>query len=175
MVSTDSVQPARTEPADAIAERLNDPAVAASLVTLLDNADLISTLVLGLSGLIARSETIMDSVVDGLEDFRASNGFRPAGAPSLADLSTVTSELVEAAPALRSVLNSAMTRPETIALLAMMSEAATEGVERARANDTRVKGALGAMRTLKEPEVQRGLGMMIEVARALGRRLDAAP
>lgn len=164
--------PARSaEPIDAIAERLNDPAVAASLVTLLDNAELLSTLVLGLSGLISRGEMIVDTVSEGLNDLRTANASRPEGSPSLADLRTISGELVEAAPALRLVLNSAMTEPATIELLSLVSEAAVEGAETARANETVVKGPFAALRTLKDPEVQRGLGMLVEISRALGRRL----
>lgn len=172
MTATDAVAPTRSaEPIDAVAERLNDPAVAASLVTLLDNAELLSTLVLGLSGFISRGEMIVDSLAEGLNDIRTVSASRPEGAPTLADLRTVTGELVEAAPALRQVLNSAMTQPATIDLLSMLSEAAVEGAETARRNRTEVKGPLGALKAMKEPEVQRGLGLLIEISRALGRRL----
>lgn len=49
------------EPIDAVLDRLNDPAVAAAMVTLLDNIDLLSTLVVGLAGFMDRGDTIMDS------------------------------------------------------------------------------------------------------------------
>lgn len=172
MTATETaVSPRSSEPIDAVAERLNDPAVAASLVTLLDNAELLSTLVLGLSGFISRGEMIVDSLAEGLNDIRAVNASRPDGTPTLADLRTATSELVEAAPALRQVLGSAMTQPATIDLLSMFSEAAVEGAEAARRNHTEVKGPFSALKAMKEPEVQRGLGLLIEISRALGRRL----
>lgn len=164
-----STEPA-TRPIDAVTQRLDDPAVAASLVTLLDNAELLSTLVLGLSGLIARSESIMDSVAEGVHDFRAAGGGRPEGAPSLAEMTQVARELSDAAPVLQAVLSSAMTRPETIELLSVVSEAATEGAAAARSTDARV-GTVGLMRALRDDDVQRGLGLVIEISRALGRRL----
>ncbi len=167
MTTTESAHP--SVPIDAITERLNDPAVAASLVTLLDNAELMSTLVLGLSGLVSRSETIMDSVAAGLHEFRGVA--RPAGVPSLAEITASGRQLVDAAPTLDRVFSSSMTRPETIDLLSMLSEAATEGAARAREAHTEVHGIRGAMKTLKDPDVQRGLGLMIEIARALGRRM----
>jgi uncharacterized protein YjgD (DUF1641 family) len=67
-----------------------------------------------------------------------------------------------------------MTKPETIALLSMLSDAATEGAEAARRNHTEIKGALGALRALKDDDVQRGLGLFVEIARALGRRMGTA-
>ena len=67
-----------------------------------------------------------------------------------------------------------MARPETVQLLSDVSDAATEGVARARANDTRVTGAFAALKTLKDPEVQRGLGVLVEISRSLGRRMGQA-
>lgn len=162
-------------PVDAVVERLNDPGVAASLVTLLDNSELLSTLVLGLSGLIERSETIMDSVADGVAEFKASGAaLRPEGTPSLAELGTVAGELTAAAPTLSAVLNSSMASPETIALLSLVADAADEGVSNARRNQTEVGGVIAAAKALKDPDVARGLGVVIEIARSLGRRMGAA-
>lgn len=160
------------QPIDAVAERLNDPAVAASLVTVLDNAELLSTLVLGLSGLMERGDMIMDAVAEGVNDFKAAGGAsKPDGAPSLAELGQMAGQLSTAAPALTRVTESAMVAPETIDLLAMLSEAATEGAANARANNTEVTGVFSAAKTLKDPEVQKGLGFIIEIARSLGRRM----
>ncbi|MFN3214999.1 MAG: DUF1641 domain-containing protein [Acidimicrobiales bacterium] len=171
MTATEAAVPTRpAEPIDAVAERLNDPAVAASLVTLLDNAELLSTLVLGLSGMVSRSEMIIDSFADGVGDLRAAAESRPEGAPSLSDLGAVAGELAAAAPALRQVLSSPMVSPATIDLLSLVSDAAVEGAETARRNETSIS-AFGALKALKEPEVQRGLGLLIEISRSLGRRL----
>ncbi len=166
---------ASSAPVDAVTERLNDPAVAASLVTLRDNAELLSTLVHGLSSLIERSDTIMESVAGGVQEFKASGAaIRPEGTPSLAELGSVAGELSAAAPALTNVLQSPMVQPETIELLGMVAEAATEGADRARTNRTEVAGAFAALRALKDPEVARGLGLVIEIARSLGRRMGTA-
>lgn len=63
------------QPVDAVTERLDDPAVAASLVARLDNVELLPTSVLGLSGLLERGDTIMDVVAEGVHDF-GPNTFR---------------------------------------------------------------------------------------------------
>jgi hypothetical protein len=165
-------EPSKAVPVDAVVERLNDPAVAAALVTLLDNAELLSTLVLGLGGVISRGELIMDAVAEGVNDFKASRGDAPAPQiPSLSEVSAITSELIAAGPALERVLNSKMVEADTIELLSTVSEAATEGVARARAEGTRVGGPISAVRAMRDDDVQRGLGVLIEISRALGRRL----
>ena len=161
------------QPVDAIAERLNDPAVAASLVTLLDNAELLSTLVLGLGGFVERGDLIMDAVADGVNEFKASGAaLAPEGMPSVAELSGLAGQLAGAAPLLTQLLDSAIVKPEMISLLNDVSEAATEGAENARKNETTVSGIRGTLKTLKDPEVAKGLGLLVEIARSLGRRMD---
>lgn len=170
MTTNDSAATAGTRaPIEAVAERLNDPGVAAALVTLLDNAELLSTLVLGLSGFVERGDMIMDAVAEGVQDFKAAS--KPEGAPSIAELGATAGALANTGPVLNELLSSAMVRPETIALLSEVSEAATEGVANAKANDTRVGGVRSLLATLRDDDVQRGLGMVVEISRALGRRM----
>ena len=159
------------EPVDAVLDRLNDPAVAASLVTLLDNAELLSTLVLGLSGFVERGDIIMDSVAESVNEFKGAAKGQGANLPPLSELSATAGMLAASAPALSRVLDSHMTSPETIDLLSTMSEAATEGAANAKTNDTKVDGPISAYRAMKDSDVQKGLGLMIEIARALGRRM----
>ena len=164
------------QPVDAVLERMNDPAIAASLVTLLDNAELISTLVLGLSGFIERGDVIMDAVAGSVAEFKASGGpLSDANElATLRDAAAVARQLAASAPLLAQILDSSMARPETVQLLSDVSDAATDGVARAQADDTRVTGAFAALKSLKDPDVQRGLGVLVEISRSLGRRLGQA-
>lgn len=160
------------EPIDAVTERLNDPAVAASLVTVLDNAELLSTLVLGLGGLVQRGDMIMDAVAEGVNDIRAASASQgDRGVPSLSELVAVASQLSAAAPLLQQVLDSKIASAETVEVLSLVSDAAAEGVENARRKDREITGVFSAAKTLRDPEVQRGLGLIVEIARALGRRM----
>ena len=111
-------------------------------------------------------------LADSVTEFKAARSAVAPGMPlpKLSDLVTVTQELTEAAPTLRSVLNSSMVRPETVELLSLLSEAATEGATRAQLSDTKVS-AIGAVKALRDDDVQRGLGLVIEIARSLGQKL----
>ncbi len=162
----------RVGPVDAVRERLDDPAVAASLVTLLDNAELLSTLVLGLAGFMERGDTIMEAVAEGVHDFKVASSAETRGVdlPSINELSTLAGQLGHATPLLGQLLDSPIARPETIGVLARLSEAASEGMTNADANGTTVSGAFGALRALKDPDVARGLGVFVEIARSLGKR-----
>ena len=56
----------------------------------------------------------------------------------------------------------------------MMLELFTQELSRSRAKDPPRVGFLGLMRALSEPEVERALGFLLELLRALGRALEEA-
>ena len=60
----------RQESLESLKARLDEPQVAAALSNLLDHADLLAVLLVGLDGLVSRSETIGDALADGVGDFR---------------------------------------------------------------------------------------------------------
>ena len=144
-------------------DRLNDPAVLSSLTALLDNAELLTTLLSGLAGLVERGDTIMDSVASSVNELK---GARPAG-----ELGELVSALVRSTPVITEIVSSPMVRSETVALLSLVSEAAAEGAARARETPRALTGLRSAVRSMKDPEVARGLGLMVEIAKALGRRM----
>jgi hypothetical protein len=162
-------------PVDQVGERLNDPAVAASIVTLLDHAELLSTLVSGLSAFLERGDTIVESLASGVAEMKAAAPSAVAHdfGQTLGEARSAMVELSQALPVLRQVLNSGMVNQEVINLLAIVSESAVEGAEVARTQHTTVKGARGALKALKDPQVQHGLGLLIEISRSLGRRMAA--
>lgn len=83
--------------------------------------------------------------------------------------------LEEGLPTLTALLRSSLVSPATLASLAVVGDAATDGLARARTTGTTVTGPLSALKALKDPEVARGVGVLIEVARALGRRVATTP
>jgi hypothetical protein len=170
-LTTTAASTTASDPVDVVLERLNDPAVAASLVTLLDHAELLSTVVAGLSGFIERGDTIIESVADGVREVRVAND-GAGGTPSAHEVSALASTLIRRTPAITALLESSMLSPETVAVLAIVGDAMADGAARARQDGTRVSGLRSTFKALRDPEVARGLGLMAEIAKALGRRID---
>jgi len=155
-------------PADQLRDRLDDPRVAAALNDLLDHADLLAVLVTGLDGFVRRGDEITESLVAAVNDLK---GVSVAGVvPGVEvlkgvdlqelgqSLATLSGSLVGAAPALNT-------------LLAQLGQAVVEGQAAAAADPGGPKGLYGFWKVTKDPDVQRGLGFMIQVARAFGRQV----
>lgn len=155
-------------PTDRLKARLDDPGVAAALNTLLDHADVLALAAMSVGGFLERSDTIMENVSGGINELRAVSG----GAAFLAE---PTRRLAEEAPAIAdaatALLNSGMLKKDVVDLLGSLAGALLEGANAARANQTTVAGVFPALRALKDPEVAKGLGFLIEVSRALGKSL----
>ena len=161
-------QAVAVSPADQIRDRLDDPKVAASLNNLLDHADLLAVLVEGLDGFIRRGDLITESLTSAVGDFKSVSmaGVVP-GADALKDvdlqglaqsLAMLSTSLIGAAPALNT-------------LLSQLGPALAEGQAAAAADPGGPKGLFALWKVTKDPDVARGLGFMIHVARAFGRQV----
>lgn len=155
--------------AERLRARLEDPQTASSLNTLLDNLDGLAFLAEGLNGLLARGDTITESLASGVHELRGLTGQGPAylieparkladGAPQIAD-------------AVTALLESGMLRRDVVDMLGTLADAAVAGVSNAQRNGSAVDGVRPAYRALRDPDVARGLGVLIEIARAIGKQV----
>lgn len=175
-------------PYDQLRERLDDPTVAAALNSLLDHADLLAILLTGLDGFVRRGDEISETLASSVGELRA--GARSASIASLpgfdglasdagsvdlpalaASMSELASSLVTAAPALTKILRSPLVDPQAVDVLAEVGQALVVGKAAATADPGGPKGLFGLWRVSKDKDVNRGLGFLVQVARAFGRRL----
>ncbi len=150
-------------------DRLEDPRTEAALHTLLDNAELIAVLVAGLDGLARKGEVIGDTIAEVIQEAKAAgraSGLDPV--QTTRQLSTIIPTLADASPAINRILDSPIVEPEPIDVLSETAVALVRGLKSAQANDARV-GLTGLLRATRDPDVQRGLGFAVEVAREFGR------
>jgi hypothetical protein len=165
-------------PADTVRDRLDDPQVAAALNTLLDHADVLAVLVSGLDGFVRRGDTITNTVSTAVAEFRGASaaGVIPGGdalkgvdlQALAASLGTLSGAVVGATPALNTLLSSKLTDPQTAEVLAQLGDALVDGKAGA-ANPP--KGLYGLWKATKDPDVARGLGFLLAVAKSFGRRV----
>ncbi|MBS4727592.1 DUF1641 domain-containing protein [Mycobacterium sp. SM1] len=166
-------------PGDDLIQRLDDPRIASSLSAILDHADLLATIIASLDGLLRRAEVISDSVVCGVAELReataSANGQRAWPSVDIAAISDsvtrLSSAFIACTPAVERVLRSPLADPQTAEVLAQVGEALSEGREAIAADPRGPKGVFALMRAMKDPDVSRGLGFMIHIARAFGQKL----
>lgn len=177
MATLDSDALVDESPGDELIARLDDPKVASSISLILEHADLLATIIVGLDGVLRRADVIGDNLASGVAEVRelASHGELPWPSVDLAAVSdTVTrlsSAVVDATPAIDRLLHSPLTDMRTADVLADLGEALLEGRQAAAADPRGPKGIFALMRVAKDPDVSRGLGFMIHIARAFGQRL----
>jgi hypothetical protein len=155
-------------PSDALRSKLDDPQVAASLNLLLEHADTLALGVVALDGLLRRADTISSNIEGSLKDVKVIGS-------SFSYLASPTKRLAQDAPeiadAVEALLESGMLSREVVTLLGDLAGALVKGADQAKAKGTTVGGVLPLLRALKDPDVGRGLGLLIEVSRALGKSL----
>lgn len=168
-------------PGDDLIARLDDPQIASSISLILDHADLIATIVAGLDGLLRRADVIGDNLASGVAEIRdaaATNGQLSWPAVDLAAASDAVTRLstavLDATPAIDRLLHSPLTDVRTAEVLADIGEALLEGRQAAAADPRGPRGVFALMRVAKDPDVSRGLGFMIHIARAFGQRLASS-
>lgn len=172
-----------SSPSEALLSKLDEPRVAQALSSLLEHADLLAILVIGLDGLLQRGDTISDSIAKAVGELRGVAAGQaadlgpidlPGLARSLRTLSTLSAAMSDAAPGLESLLRSDLADPRAIDVIGMAARSLINGAESAAAEPLRLNGVLPLLRVLKDDDVARGLGFLVQVARALGRELKDA-
>lgn len=181
---TSNGQALKPSPADQVRAKLDDPRVAESLNDLLEHADLLAVLVSGLDGLVRRSDTLGDNITSAIGEFKGlnggANGSSIPGIDSLksvdlaglaASFATLSNKVVGATPALNSLLESRLTDPQAVEVLAQLGAALVEAKTATARQPNGPKGLFGILKATKDPDVARGVGFLLQVAKAFGRQL----
>ena len=173
-------------PRERLLARLDDERTAAALEQLLDNAELLAFAVAALDGFLRRGDEVIEAVAESVGDLR--------GAAQGAARSASAVELAAALPRLRDIANRAMAHhtleaitqltdaavpvvesglldPKLVRTLADAGRSLATAYEGARTARPEPLGALGLVRATRDPDVQRGLGFLVAVARDFGRAL----
>ena len=156
-----------------LVDRLNEPRTAAALNSLLDQVELLAVIVSGLDGLARKGEIIGDTLAEVLAELRAAGDATGLDLRKTStQLATLIPALAEAAPTITRIVESPIAAPEPIAVLSEAAEALVKGLTAAQQNQTKV-GLGGLMKSLRDDDVRRGLGFIIEVLRVFGSHVPA--
>ncbi len=187
----------RPEPVEQLLVQLNDPRTAESLSHLLKNAELLAFLLDAVDGFIRRGDVITDNISEALKEARpALDGkqmvpadLKLAAVQTMAvlpQLSKTLPQLVETLPQLVDVglkfkrvidsdefdafLESGMLAPKTVQLLGQVGDSLVETEKDFKASPKKV-GLFGLWSALSDPDIQLGLGFLVEFGKRLGQKL----
>ncbi len=171
-------QVAVRSPADGLLERLDDPEIAAALGAILDHADLLALVVTAIDGFLRRSDTIVEAVSDGVHELRGVVGERPEALADV-DLQSLVGSLStlsvgdreRGSHALRSARFGVGERSAHGPDPGNARRGRGRGEGGGGEGTVRPSGVFGGSAGLKDDDVSRGMGLLIQIARALGRRL----
>lgn len=165
-------------PVDALKKQLDDPAVAAALGNILEHADLLAILVVGLDGFVSRSELIGDEVISSIGEMRElAEGSQIAGI-NPADLIANMMKLSAALPAITQMVESGLleslvdsiAQPAAVEALGHITRGVADGLS---APPVEFGGAFSLLRQLKDPEVSRGLSFGLTMLKSIGSELNS--
>ena len=173
----------------ALADRLHDPAVVNALTSLLDHADLLALLVVGLDGFIARSEVIGDNLVDGIDELRGAAQYEESDSGldvrALTDAGkSIARSLPQAAPCIAAAIESGVLEKlvasgvlgeESIDQVALLGRGLAKGATAYATRPVEVGGPLSLLKLLKDPDISRAISYFATVAQTIGQELASAP
>ncbi len=152
---------------NALQEPLTDPETVNSLHTLIEHLPNLAQFVVAVDQLLRRGPEISDNLSDLFELFLRSGQGRDASGVTLRELASRLAEIA-GSEQLKAILRSKALSPEAVGVVDEVASAMIEARDHVRREDIRV-GAWGVLKAAGDPEVQRGLGFLIEIARNLGR------
>ena len=176
----------------ALSDRLNDQATAVALQTLLDKIELVAFGISALDAFLQRSDTIIESIAKSVHDVRKnapggememiSNAVSampqlaqtlPLMADRLPQLLAVATQVqtVLESPEIIALMSSGIFSPETIFVISHAGDALVESYNASKVNPQQI-GLMGLLRALGDPDVQRGLGFLVDFGKRFGQQLD---
>jgi len=160
---------------DRLQEKLSDPQVVDSLVTVLEHADKLALLLTGLEGFLRNSEGYLQNVVGSFAEMQAlaqATGVTPANFAAAAakaqELLPLGQEMLGHVVTLR---KAGMLDPEVISLVGKMGAAAVATVQDDKSHSSQPRGIFNLLGLLKDPEIARTLNFAIAFAQRFGRQL----
>jgi len=170
-------EPARAASVAELVDRLSEPATAAALTELLDNVATLNGLLTAASSFLARGEEIMDNVAESYREVTHVAGDRTVArtvdtAKTLAGQSLPLAERLADTEVLGKLATSSLLDPALFDMLEILARSVhTAHVTVASEPGKHEQGIFGVPRAMRDPDVKRGVGFVLAVAKELGRAL----
>lgn len=152
-------------------ERLADPRTIQALNKLLDQLPETLFLLDSLKGFLARGPEIADNISDSFDQFRPSKGDVNRTRETITNAVVAAGKLQEFinSAQFKALLESDILKPESIQLVSLLARSLTTSVQNYDA-EARL-GAIGLLRALNDPDVQRSVNFLVGILKNFGMDL----
>ncbi len=167
---------------------LGNPQTLEAITAIMNNMELLSTMVTMLDGFFQRGDTIADNVAEGvaemtqgtsLVEFTETIAMLPQLVESMPRLIETLPQLIEAgtqlkplldSPEFEALMQSGIFAPKTVKVVGQAGDALVESYDSHRTQPKSV-GLFGLLRTLGDPDIQRALGFATEFGKQFGKNI----
>ncbi len=169
---------------------LSDPKALEAITSIVQNIDKIAFSIEAIDGLLQRSDTIIENVSEGIKD--ATGGLEvnslvtllqtlPRLAEAAPQLVEVTNQLVPVftseelqnfinSGALERLLGSGILSAQAIGVVGYAGQSLVHSYDTTKDHDRQV-GMLGLLKAVRDPDVQKALGFLVEFGKQFGREI----
>ncbi len=155
------------EVSDLVWDKLQEPEIATAVAGLLDHAELLAVLLEGLDQLLARSETVGESLLDGVTELRTTVQGNAALSSTLEEL-----DVVGLAASAQRLASSDVLNPKAVDSVGTLARGLVAGTERFETEPVEVTGVLSLTRLLKDPDIRRALSYGATIAKSIGQQIQ---
>ncbi|MFN8373067.1 MAG: DUF1641 domain-containing protein [Anaerolineae bacterium] len=167
---------------------ISNPETLNAIVAIMNNIELLSTMVTAIDGFLRRSDTIIDNVASSVSEVTQSTSLKEFSdaAAALPELVKITPRFIAALPQLLDVgkqlqpllespefaalMQSGLFAPKTVAVVGQAGDALVESYEQHH-QDPKSLGLFGLLRALNDPDIQRALGFAAGFGKQFGKKV----
>ncbi len=160
----------RPDDIERLVDKLTDPVTAEYALGIVENLEALYILTVSLNEFLKRGDEIVSSLSEGVSELRSTASEAGKGyADTLEELFELFRSLGDKSAALGSLLRNQLLEEHFISGVTVVTKSLAQAHQNTKAVKTQTKGIGSLLRSIKDPEVQRGLDFVIELLRSLGR------
>jgi uncharacterized protein YjgD (DUF1641 family) len=152
-------------------DKMIDAETASYMLGIMDNLEALYVLTVSLNEFLKRGDEIISSLSDSLNELKSGVGDQGVGyVDALKELFSCAKALGDRSQQLGSVLREQILTENFVAGISVLTKSLAQAQKTAsESRSARVKGVGSLLRSLKDPDVQKGLDFALELVRAIGR------
>ncbi len=160
----------RPDDIERLVDKLSDPATAEYALGIVENLEALYVLTVSLNEFLKRGDVIVSSLSEGVGELRSATAETGKSySITLEELFELFRSLGDKSAALGALLRNQLLEEHFISGVSVLTKSLAQAHQKTKTLKTQTKGLGSLIRSIRDPDVQRGLDFAIELLRSLGR------